>query len=640
MNSERRNYYLKNNISWLILRFVVITLVTSISFLSVFLVGATRYDNFWVSQGANRLNNRYMEISSVHYKNVFLSKPTYKKDWKNSTTSNPLMWNDNVCFNSWDGFIGCFDEKTGDLIWEKNICKDYYNLNDQDCQANISMRKYISVVTPSIWKSRLVIFVKFPADILVVRTDNGNFISKGILSKEPYVELLQSGSVRGDSVYVGTGLSEYHEEEQKETCEFDGKFYRWDLKNQKPYWVINLNDPLGNNDNLYTVHHGLQVRGSSPAIFPSYGLVSITVGSPICWSHRKKKCYLKCENLPYEENDYKENDQKNYKKRYPHKEHESDDDNDCEKYDLNDMSLHNSVVVIRMEDGSIFWTERIQGDKYWKLACYESDIYLNCDSDECIRLRKKMMNCPDQHTFKCKYLDFPDSPVLVERGKNNHIVVTTHSGLIVSFDLLFQRKDKNPFIPTYDRINWVSWIHPPGESGGLSVAEDVIYFSYRNKYSKTWYLNKQDETYCGGWGSISNLDGSINWMIPDFVCKDFFDECKNVFVSKRSGSISPPSSTNNIVLVTSYHGLNYYKDTHPNIYNNDENLCSGYIYAISSKNGDLIEYHKTGQPFSRQGCSIRNKCIYSGGGSDPKYHGGFYKFILGWCVNTTHDVIR
>lgn len=53
-----------------------------------------------------------------------------------------------------------------------------------------------------------------------------------------------------------------------------------------------------------------------------------------------------------------------------------------------------------------------------------------------------MMNCPDQHILKCEYLDFPDSPVSVERGKNKYIVVTARSILIVLFGLLFQRKDK------------------------------------------------------------------------------------------------------------------------------------------------------------------------------------------------------
>lgn len=626
-------YFWFSRIGWMfVLFFCVIGILITASLVDSGLSAS------WSSQGARRLNDRHVPISSVSTHSLRLDTPTFTRDLIDgaSLTSTPAIWNGKVFFTTADGKIVALNSKTLKFIWEVDICVGLYSQSPLVCSAALELQMYISVATPTVWGDNLVISVKQPADILVISQSTGQLIRKVTLDENIHAEITQSGTVWSDSLYVGTSISRYQRVEDMAMmdCSFTGRFFRVNLKNMDILWSKSLVNPneLEIEGSQYHEFFGIPVKGSSPAISSKEGLVYITTGDYTCAPDEYTQCliytsYEMVESLCHEDLRWK-------------------------------YALFNSVVAFDMNTGHMVWYEKLVGHRTWDMSCGPSSEDLTPKTSKCMFGEmdchfkdNKYVNCPYMEDSYYSDFEFTGDPVLQihSEGKEN-LYVLQQSGVVYSLraERKFKLSHEDEVVKGPNRrFYWATHVFQGSGMGGLAVDKSRVYFTLHNGEGSNWFTNDSYyPTNCGGWGALVADTGFPAWYKPHPLCDKNYDYFWRV---SAAGSIAAPTVSNDALLISSTDRPNsIYGEFSPCFSmigsgTSMDNL-GGHVYLASTKSGEIMSSYQTGSTLFTQGFSLHDRCIYIGDGHSAaeaeiggkKTGNKFYS----WCVprpGTSYD---
>jgi len=623
-------YYFSSNICWLLALLLVIVIMAILG--GVFDAGL---NNGWSSQGSRRLNDRHVPISSVHSGNIDLGVPTFSIPWTNSSSITPAIWNGRVFFASWNGSIAALDDHTGEVIWIKNICIDYYGLNPTDCNNYVTNNaSYYTVATPTVWGSNIVVSVMRPAEILVLDQATGDFVKKATITSNARAILSQSGTVWDDSLIIGTSIGEQDSfVDSYSGCTFVGELVRWDLESNNLIWRVKMSDPMNNYPLMPTGFSGMPIMGSSPAFSVTQGLIAISVGSLIC----KPTWYAACEALINCTANVSSLNYTHYANSYE----------ECHNNGTAATALFNSIAVFDYENGALKWHEKLLGHRAWKFACLGFNSTTPClqttgvsdPSIPCLFKDNPYSNCPTEHESCSNVYDWVNDPTLqIHSNGEETLYVMQHSGIIYAFD--FNNDDisiNTNGLPSH--FKWARAVSKGRGGGGIALNRHAIYFSIHPPSIQTfglqnWTSNDNQTTYCGGWGALETANGLPIWYTVHPLCNAKYIDCTfgagiNSVITDLAGSRSAPTVTNDLVFGTSI-------DTSRGIftydYLTDDDYCGGSVYAFQAHTGQLLSSYDTGEPFYKQGVSLHDRCIYAGSGGNPTMLQAQGDYLVGWCV--------
>lgn len=573
----------------------------------------------WISFGGNLYNDRFQK-HTVFSKKEYLPFRSSNVDaegelvssvktpsrhefvWSTNewgVTSNPAIKNGRVFYASYNGDIACFKEYNLELVWSINICKDVYQLNDTFCDYQVTYRaEYVSITTPSIWDdSHIVVSVRQPADILVLNSHNGKLIYKATLDDNPKAQLSQSGTIHGDSLYIGTSVS--YMNSYYYDCTFNSRFYRWDLKEMRAVWSKQFNG------GDYSGFTGLSILGSSPPISLDHNVVLVSVGSPIC----TPDWFSECISDVYGEMSFTDDVKVKYKNV----------NRNCFETEETKHVLFNSVVALHLNTGETVWSKKIVGYDAWAMACGELE-----EEDQqqggSIFTKNHTLNCPSMMRSWVNGRvnnDFVSDPVI--KRNDGHLVfyVPQNSGIIYAFKVIKKSSSLYEI-----RTLWATSVTSNTYSlSPLAASKDKIHFSIgpsSEDYDEfQWkYYNSTTLTPCGGWGSLYKKTGIPAWY------KIHPHHCSNVY--------SPPVVTNDLVIVTTtfkktpFPSISYYSpytlvlDSK----HNGDILIESEHNASEMEGGSLIGYNEYFWEY--HGVSLSKDCIH---------YGSSGKYIANWCVS-------
>lgn len=603
-------YYRAGNICWLLGLLLAIIFCAVIG--GVFDAGLT---SSWSSQGSKRLNDRHLPISSVHSLNLDLGHPTFVVNWTNSTTITPAVWDGLVFYASWDGKIAALQEHTGEVAWMISICVDVYALTPSVCSGHVLDGYYITVATPTVWGENIVLSIRKPADIVVLNQKTGVLVKKATLTTNSRASLTQSGTVWDNYLIIGSSISETDAEYDSEECSFIGQVWRWDLDENRAVWVTSMEDPNGDHSSVPSGFTGMPIRGSSPALSVKHGLVTVSTGPLVCRPSWYQACIdtSNCNALNF--------DYVAYERQYEN----------CHNAGTATYALFNSVVALRLEDGSLYWHEKLIGARAWSLSCEGYNLTNPCrdyveNVEDCDFARNPYANCPTEIESCNNAYEFVDDPALqIHSNGDETLYAMQHSGIIFSFDMV-KRGDGD------DQVLWAMAVSRGKGAGGIAVDKTAVYFSVFNEEGKLWnYGNNNVTTECGGWGAIKTSDGLPIWYSPHPICNGVHSDCSgNLLVNPgNTGGQSAPSVTNDLVIVTSDDTSRLWSAN----WDESNHHCGGNVYALHTSNGELVTSYDTGEPFGEQGVSIHGRCIYAGHGPNPLKLKASGKKMYGWCVD-------
>lgn len=569
----------------------------------------------WSAQGSNRFNDRHVPVSLLHKKTLHLTNNNHDDNnnnnhrhgsiithWNQSISSTPAIWNGKVFATSTSGSVAAFHLMTGELIWSKNICKDVFGINPIDCPGYLQEEgKYYSVATPTIWgKDNIVVSIRKPATILVLESETGRVVSRATLDENPLTELTQSGTIYGDSIYIGTSISDSDALIDKHgDCTFVGKFFRWNLKEMRSEWSVKFDDSQ-------LEFTGMRISGSSPPISVHSGLVVVSVGPAICTPTWYQNCIqsLNPDNGPF--------DSELYRSR----------NSQCHYQGTAGEALFNSIVSLDIETGAKVEWQKIIGYDAWSYACAgKNEHNWNChmgnltqgedEAEERCDIRSNLyLNChteEDSWNLGLDLNDFVDDPVLTHPADGVEVIYFAQtSGIIYSYSL--EAKDGTESLPSDSAMRRFLWatavVKGSGNNHhtspvGLAVDKGNVYVSIKNEAHNVWVTDDplQNTTICGGWAALNRDSG-----IPVWYTSPSQPYCMH--------SYAAPSVTNDLLLVTSSFDVGPTK--------------KGSVLGIETKKGRIVDQLENQDPFTRQGVSIHGRCMYTG--SD-----GWE--LLGWCIS-------
>jgi hypothetical protein len=622
------------------------------------------------SQGFEFKNDRHVPVSSVWRKTTHLHRPSFNLSTVNSTSSAPGNWDGIVIITYWNGTVTAVQEHTGVVIWSKSICVDWYELLPGDCAAFNANKQYISVATPTVWRSFWVISIRKPADVVVVHQKTGNLLRKRNLDSNPYAEVTASGTVWNNDLYIGTSISDFDAEEDSGTCTFTGQFFKilLDDEDMDNVWVFNPADAYGDLP-APSGFTGMRIKGSSPPLSLRSGLIALTIDGPICGPTLYTDCIaaVTCDSETFTYSVYEQ--------AY----------DSC--YNNETTGAHaaffNSVVVLRTDTGEVYWHEKLLGARAWELACYGYNASDPCenwwrrhgdddddDDGPCDFYHNRYLNCVTEMQSCEDDFDWADDPAYkLPASGAQWLYVAQKNGNIYAFDFLRQEGENRRFerseelgIARSKQLYWAISVRPHGRLGGLAVDRDFVYFSayYNPSLTLPWIFGNNvtvggdadaddpvvsgySYTPCGGWGALQVYNhGLPQWYLPDPMCNQTYDrfDCfsdDTPLDPQFSGGRSAPAVTNDLVVVTSSDTSRSF-ETPP--WDTNVTYCGGHVYALQRFTGSVVSRVQTGEPFGKQGVMLHGRCIYAGNGPNPYYLPAAGNSFLGWCTPQAYPIIH
>lgn len=627
-SAKMGTYFHITNMCWIVVFLVLVFLLLLVGFI---VDAETNTTQNWSASGSRRFNDRYVSVSSIHKKNFDFAQPSRYLLTANSTTATPSIWDGIVIFPTMDGKIIAITEVTGEVVWALSICEDIYGLNTLFCEEQTHIHgRYMSRSTPTIWAQNVVISINGPADIIVLDRHHGTWVSTIPLSLNPYAVVTQAGSVWDNQLYVGTSSnitnSGFYERNTNGgtggvNCTYVGTFYRVNLNTRTIVWATSMVNPDGVVTGDYLGFGGIPISGSSPPLSIRKGLVMFNTGNLTCWPASFQACV----------------DASTYATVHQ----------DCYENPLFKYALFNSLVVLKMDTGGLFFHEKFYGYRTWDISCnHQQPSSSSCSGGACPFNNDRYVNCPSQANGRLDSFEFAGDPILGADGRGEEIAyVAQNSGLVVAIEL---KADDAVVVPN-GRIQWATQVLNGSGIGGIAADNDRIYFSVYNINETLWYVNATTtatgqpgvlfgNTTCGGWGALYKTTGLPSWYTEHPKC----DSQAFIYGVQQAGSYGPPTVTNDLLLVTSgdvlvdVHGEPVYIPTQPYSITR-----SGHVYSLCVDTGAITSELDTGAPFFQQGISVKQRCVYAGNGymrdtsDDGKFFEGNSFFI--WCVKNTHS---
>ncbi|KAL3697154.1 hypothetical protein R1sor_011230 [Riccia sorocarpa] len=411
----------------------------------------------WLNHGGDLTNDRWarfekrISISTVQKLN---EKWTFTAD--SDVTATPSISDGMVYFPDWSGSLYAIKQKTGELVWKKNLTAL------AAASLGSGNRTLVSRSAPTIAGNRLLVSIYGPCAVIAVSRSKGEFLWSKLLDPHPYGIATMSGTEYEGYFYVGSSSTE--ETATDACCSFQGSFFKLDVESGKIIWRVPMLPDNGGRNDQYA---GNGLWGSSPPIDVQRRNVYIATGNNYQTPEDVVQCELNYQNLT----------------NPPIPDPCIVPDNHVE-----------SVLAINLDSGNITWARHLGGYDTWVITCS-----LPNNGSE--------VNCP---TIPGPDYDFGEAPILLTIPSNRSyhgrdiLVIGQKSGIVWALDR-----------ETGDTV-WETQAGPGGPSGGsiwgITTDGERVFTNIVNGLRKNFTLVPSTEVIdTGGWVGLNATSGQVLW---------------------------------------------------------------------------------------------------------------------------------
>ena len=341
-----------------------------------------------------------------------------------------------------------YSKTTGLLYWSKNVKQTYFS------EAKFSSTLIFFDSTPAKYLDTFLMGVYQYGYVVRIQISTGNLIGKVIINSHSLARISQSGTVFGNTFYVGASSKE---ESAAATatypcCSFAGTFVAIDIPTMTLIWTWNAIPPSLVGLNKFA---GAAIWGSSPAIDTVGGIVYFGTGNNYYVPATLQACYNK-------------NTKANWETA-------------CNQV-LAPDNWFESVVALNIKTGTKIWAHRFTGQDAWTDACNT----------------KGNPNCPFAQGINPPDADFDMAPTLSNINGVKVLFIGQKSGVVYCLNA------------ATGTIIWQTAILVT-TFGALSVDETHVYVNVPNIGSRPWVLLNKLTTTGGGWVALDKKTGLIVW---------------------------------------------------------------------------------------------------------------------------------
>ena len=566
----------------------------------------------WISQGGHLNNDRYVNKGSVTATSLNLNVPSFILTSNTSVYSTPGLNNRMLVFTGFDGSVQAFDKNTGALIWKKDVNIDYYNGTKPGAYSRN---------TPVFWNQYLIFGIQRPADLIVVDLATGNLSWKILLDPHPFAIITQSGQLYKDTFYVGTSSLEESLAASPLyiCCTFVGGVKAIDLVSRTVAWSWSAIPTSNSGRRKWS---GADVWGSSPAIDPKAGLIYVGTGNPT--------------NAPL---DWQSCTQAN-----------QDVELLCTSVLYPDVWF-NAIVSLNLTTGALVAGRRLGGYDVWSGSCagLGSPVGPNCPSvpgkdaefaHAPVLVNRRFCSC-ETDVYNGSHANDSEEDRAESMGfcKRNGKYEKHYCGQRGNMKPVLYVGSKAGFMYCLDAVDlstvWATSAVPHGVGGGfqwgITVKPGRVISGHSNTNNIEWTLKNGTKVRCGGWVSLDDLDGSIQWETVNPACYDPTGPPGDPFSNARSTSswgAGPATSIKGGVLVGSVDRvkgppmgtltIDPYGDG-TDTFNLGTALTlsnvgiGGWLYLLDDSTGVIKSRYETGASIFG-GFSVDDKCAWVGSG--------------------------
>ncbi|KAL2330008.1 hypothetical protein Fmac_017589 [Flemingia macrophylla] len=411
----------------------------------------------WLNHGGDLFNRRY---ASKEYKISPQTAPNLRLKWKfyagKDITATPAIYDGNLYFPSWNGYLYAVKEADGSLVWRQNLQK-LTGLNATGRVNNVNWT--VSRSTPTVAGNLLLIGIYGPGVVIAVKRTTGELVWKTTLDHHPAAVITMSGTYHQGYFYVGiSSLEEFVP--LAECCTFRGSCVKLDVGSGAIVWKTYM---LPDNNNTRGGYAGASVWGSSPSIDVTRNHVYIGTGNLYSAPQRILEC----------------------QERQNNQTTPTQPDN-CVEPD----NHSNSMLALHLGSGKIMWYDQFGGYDLWVAACSDPST----------------PNCAPQ--AEEPDINFGEAPMMltiyVNGIKKDIVVAVQKSGFAWALD-----RDNGKLV-------WSREAGPYGLVGGgiWGAATDLrrVYTNMANSGASNFTLAPSNvTTTAGGWVAMDANNGTVLW---------------------------------------------------------------------------------------------------------------------------------
>jgi len=513
--------------------------------------------NTWAHWGLDIYNRRW---NTLETKISTATAPTLTKGWyfniSGDISATPTIVNGRMYVPDWSGNLYCLDALTGAVIWTKTIV-NYVAAVEPSAIIGVTNTSIISRTSPAISGTTMIVGVMkklggFPF-LLAINTADGSLIWGKRVHSHVAAMVTQSPTIYQGYIYQGISSLEelLADAPGYDCCTFIGEVQKLSLTDGTLVWKTLMSPDNGNAVGGFS---GNSVWGSSPAIDPVRGLVYIATGNNYAIPQAMADCLLALEPLGPGNVDAQVG---------------------CERLENGILNFHNSVVALRVADGTVAWSKQLGGPDAWNAACIYKDNPSACPN----------ITAPDY--------DFAQAPMLVTACRTGvcrqQVMAGQKSGIMWALN------------PDSGEVYWWKQAGPGGTVGGLqwgSAADDTRIYVANNNYlqltlnvsSPDWHVANPAVSTAANGGLAMALDswnGSIVWTFIN--PNPHWSNASNYALSQ-----APMTVANGVV---------YYASMDP----------AGVLYYLNAATGAVLGSFSTGATL---GCgpSVVDGRVYTGSG--------------------------
>ncbi|KAF3444767.1 hypothetical protein FNV43_RR14460 [Rhamnella rubrinervis] len=418
----------------------------------------------WINHGGDLHNRRYAD-KETKISPESVSKLSLK--WKfyagKDITATPAIFDGNLYFPSWNGYVYALKALDGSLIWKKNL-QELTGLNATGFVLGVNWT--VSRSTPTVAGDLLIVGIYGPAVVIAVERSTGELVWSTRLDEHAASVITMSGTYYQGAVYIGTSsLESGLNSSIDQCCIFRGSLSKLNATSGAVLWqTFTLPDNHGETGQ----YAGAAIWGSSPSIDRSRNHVYVGTGNLYSAPLRVRQCQEKQNNQTVP----------------------SHSDTCVEPDNHSD-----SIIALDLDSGKIKWYRQLGGYDVFFVAC----------------LNLSTPNCPPGPSLDADFGEAPMMLSLINHGngtKRDIVVAVQKSGFAWALD-----RDNGGLV-------WSTEAGPGGILGGGTwggaTDEERVYTNIANSERKNFTLAPSEKTVnSGGWVAMDARSGKILWSVAD-----------------------------------------------------------------------------------------------------------------------------
>lgn len=484
--------------------------------------------NDWSTHGRTKNNTRYTTKSQITSANAHLVRQKWVDTFGGWVTGTPTVSGPRVYSTSFDGNVYCVSAYSGVVFWQVSLA------------AITGVQGDFARSSPALWDKYVVVGTQKSHSLVALNAVTGTLIWHTQLGDHPLAIITASPVVWNGDIYTGTASNEEAAAANPEypCCSFVGSAYRVRLSDGLILWEVPMIAP-----EIPTGLDGYSGVGvwAAPAIDRVRNTVYFGTGNVYKYPADVQQCI-----------------------------------NDTVAFDngtlcIADGVLFDSIIALRIWDGDLVWSHRLNGPDAWTVACFFGGP-----------------NCPPNPGPDA---DFGMSPLIAWDPTRNHdiLLVAQKSGIAYGIN------------PDNGDLYWATQVGPGGSLGGSSWGAscdgEKYYLGTINNYHEAFELLPPTDAviYGGAWSALNISTGEILMQLADPAALSDDED-----LIAASSAVSPPSVVNDVLVVASTDPL-------------------GTVYLIDTSTFTILKSFTTGGSVYG-GASISGNCIYIGSGYNPLFN--------------------